>query len=51
MRKQKKNYYIKKEREKPSQWKHKEGRNCDDITFTNGEVEIDFETWINLEYK
>ena len=51
MRKPKKNYYIKKEKEQPSKWRQKEGSNCDDITFTNGEVEIDFDTWINLEYK
>jgi hypothetical protein len=51
MGKPKKNYYIKKEKVKPSKWRQKEGSNCDDITFTNGEVEIDFDTWINLEYK
>ncbi len=51
MRKQKKNYYIKKEKKTPSKWIQKEGTNCDDITFTNGDIEIDFDTWINLEYK
>ena len=52
MGKQKKNYYIKKEKKTPSNyWIQKEGTNCDDITFTNGEIEIDFDTWINLEYK
>jgi hypothetical protein len=51
MGKQKKNYYIKKEKKTPSKWIQKEGTNCDDITFTNGEIEIDFDTWINLEYK
>ena len=51
MRKPKKNYYIKKEKVKPSKWVQKEGSTCDDITFTNGEVEIDFDTWINLKYK
>jgi hypothetical protein len=51
MRKQKKDYYIKKEKKTPSKWIQKEGTNCDDIIFTNGEIEIDFDTWINLEYK
>ena len=51
MRKQKKDYYIKKEKKTPFKWIQKEGTNCDDITFTNGEIEIDFDTWINLEYK
>ena len=51
MRKQKKDYYIKKEKKTPSKRIQKEGTNCDDITFTNGEIEIDFDTWINLEYK
>jgi|TARA_B110000003_G_scaffold246144_1_gene256458 hypothetical protein len=48
--KQKKNYYIKKEKKTPSKWIQKEGTNCDDIIFTNGEIEIDFDTYINLEY-
>ena len=51
MRKQKKDYYIKKEKKTPSKWKQSGGTNCDDITFTNGEIEIDFDTWINKEYK
>ena len=51
MRKQKKDYYIKKEKKTPSKWKQSGGTSCDDITFTNGEIEIDFDTWINLEYK
>jgi hypothetical protein len=45
-----KNYYIKKEKKTPSKWKQSGGTNCDDITFTNGEIEIDFDTYINLEY-
>ena len=49
--KQKKNYYIKKEKKTPSKWKQRGGTSCDDITFTNGEIEIDFDTWINKEYK
>ena len=49
--KQKKNYYIKKEKKTPSKWKQSGGTSCDDITFTNGEIEIDFDTWINKEYK
>ena len=48
---QKKNYYIKKEKKTPSKLKQSRGTSCDDITFTNGEIEIDFDTWINLEYK
>ena len=47
----KKDYYIKKEKKTPSKWKQSGGTSCDDITFTNGEIEIDFDTWINLEYK
>ena len=47
----KKDYYIKKEKKTPSKWKQSGGTSCDDITFTNGEIEIDFDTWINKEYK
>ena len=51
MRNNSKNYYIKKEKKTPSKWKQSGGTSCDDITFTNGEIEIDFDTWINKEYK
>jgi len=31
-------------------WVQKEGRTIDDITFSNGEIEVDFDTWINEYY-
>jgi hypothetical protein len=44
------NYYVKKEKSS-TKWIQKEGRTMDDITFTNGEIEIDFDTWLNEYYK
>jgi hypothetical protein len=46
----KKNYYTKKEKNTSTKWVQKEGRTMDDITFTNGEIEVDFDTWINEYY-
>lgn len=43
--------YEENPKQESHKWKQKEGSSCDDITFTNGEIEIDFDTWINLEYK
>jgi len=49
MRKKENKYYDYKK--KPNnRWKQKEGTNCDDITFTNGEIEVDFDTWLELYY-
>ena len=47
---EKKNYYIKKEKKTPSKWKQNGGSTMDDITFSDGEREIDFDTWINEYY-
>ena len=45
-----KNYYTKKKKDSSSKWIQTEGTNCDDIRFTNGEIEVDFDTWINNYY-
>jgi len=47
---EKKNYYIKKKKKTPPKWKQSGGTTMDDITFTNGEIEIDFDTYINEHY-
>ena len=44
-------YYIKKERDNSPKWVQKVGRTMDDITFTNGEVEVNFDEWIERYYK
>jgi hypothetical protein len=33
-----------------NKWVQKEGTNCDDIIFTNGEVELNFDEWIERYY-
>ena len=47
---EKKNYYIKIEKKRPFKWKQNVGVTIDDITFSDGEREIDFGTWINEYY-
>jgi len=42
---------LKKEDKKPKErWIQKEGSTCEDITFSNGEIEVDFDTWLELYY-
>lgn len=31
-------------------WVQKEGTHCDDITFANGEIKVDFDEWIERYY-
>ena len=47
----KRNYYIKKQRDTSPKWVQKEGRTMDDITFTNGEVEVNFDERLENYYK
>lgn len=47
----KRNYYIIKQRDTSPKWVQKEGRTMDDITFTNGEVEVNFDEWLENYYK
>jgi len=43
-----KNYNYKK---RPNEkWVQKDGSNCEDIVFTNGEIEVDFDTWLKINY-
>ena len=51
MFKKKKNYYIKKEKSSSKKWTQKSGQSVDDITFTDGVKEVDFDTWLNEYYK
>lgn len=46
----KKNYYTKKERTTSPKWVQTTGTNCDDIRFSNGDIEVDFDTWLNEYY-
>jgi hypothetical protein len=40
--------YYKYEKKKNVKWRINSGTTCDDITFTDGETEIDFDTYIEL---
>lgn len=41
----------KKKRELPKKkWVQKEGTTCDDIIFTDGEVELNFDEWLERYY-
>lgn len=42
--------YYKYEKKQNQKWTQKEGTNCDDIVFSNGEIEVDFETWLEMYY-
>ena len=46
----KKNETPTKPKPQPKKWIQKEGSNCDDIIFTNGEMEVDFDEWLERYY-
>jgi hypothetical protein len=40
--------YYSYEKKNNSKWVQKSGTTCDDITFTDGKIEIDFDGYMNL---
>ena len=45
-----KKYYDYKKRPN-EKWVQKDGNNCDYVTFTNGEIEVGFEEWLEIIYQ
>jgi len=50
MRRKKNDTPTKPKPQPQKKWVQKEGTNCDDIIFTNGEVELNFDEWIERYY-
>ena len=47
----KKRNYEENPNQESHKWKQKSGTSCDDIIFSNGVREINFDEWLQLEYK
>lgn len=47
----KKRNYEENPKQESHKWIQKSGTSCDDITFSNGVREINFDEWLLLEYK
>jgi len=43
--------YYDYEKKDNSKWVGKDGSHCDDIIFTNGQVEVGFDEWLEIRYK